>query len=204
MASEITEEEEDDEEKPSYIVDKEAEKQKIKHIIDYQKSLYFSSSSSSSSSSFSASRSSFSSPQKSSSLLGLMKEGSTSLRRLFDMEHTSLGNYFKDYSGSPIIKPILLWGSDSDDAIHDDPWMEIKQIKNSFESSRIDDQSGVVSSKVSFDHDDEIIRKRILRIRRRKLNRTKSYKRLPRFVLWKLGGFKFRFRLRVLICGRKI
>lgn len=201
MASEITQEE--DEENPSYVVDKEAEKQKIRQIIDYQKSLYFSSSSSSSSSSFSASRSSFSSPQKNRNLLGLMKEGSTSLRRLFDMEHTSLGNYFKDYSGSPIIKPILLWGSDSDDGIHDDPWMEIKQIKGSSES-RIDDQNRVVSSKGSSDHDQEIIHKRISRIRRRKLTRTKSYKRLPRFVLWRFGGFRFRLRkLKVMICGRK-
>ncbi|KAL0336774.1 UNVERIFIED_CONTAM: hypothetical protein Scaly_1952500 [Sesamum calycinum] len=63
-----------------------------------------------------------------SSLLDLMKDGSTSLRRLFDMEHTSLGNYFKDYSVSPIVKPVLLWGSDSDNDAHDDPWAEIKQI----------------------------------------------------------------------------
>ncbi|CAI9782398.1 unnamed protein product [Fraxinus pennsylvanica] len=198
MASEITQEE--DEENP---VDKEAEKQKIRQIIDYQKSLYFSSSSSSSSSSsFSASRSSLSSPGKSRNLLGLMKEGSTSLRRLFDMEHTSLGNYFKDYSGSPIIKPILLWGSESDDGIHDDPWMEIKQIKGSSES-RIDDQIRVVSSKGSSD-DQEIIHKRMSRIRRRKLTRTKSYKRLPRFVFWRFGGFRFRLRkLKVMICGRK-
>ena len=47
------------------------------------------------------------------------------------MEHTSLENYLKDYSGSPVIKPILLWGSDTDDGgvHHDDPWMSIKQAR---------------------------------------------------------------------------
>lgn len=40
------------------------------------------------------------------------------------MEHTSLATHFEDYSASPIIKPIPLWGSDSDH----DPWEPVKQF----------------------------------------------------------------------------
>ena len=124
MASEITGERD---EEPSCIIDAETRELNIRRIIEYQKSLYCSSSSSSSFSTVGASFS-FSSPRKSSSFLDLIKEGSTSLRRLFDKEHKSLENYLKDYSGSPIIKRILLWGSDTDDGVrHDDPWMCIKQ-----------------------------------------------------------------------------
>lgn len=37
-----------------------------------------------------------------------MRGGSTSRRRLFDMEHTSLADHFEEYSGTPVIKPFLL------------------------------------------------------------------------------------------------
>ncbi|CAJ1804769.1 unnamed protein product [Sphenostylis stenocarpa] len=49
------------------------------------------------------------------------------MRRLFDMEHTSLATHFDFYSGSPITKPITLWKSDSE---HDfqDPWALIKEV----------------------------------------------------------------------------
>ncbi|KAJ6407752.1 hypothetical protein OIU84_011116 [Salix udensis] len=102
----------------------EDQKQRIIQIIEHQKSLYWPSSSSSS-----ASCSSSSSSHKSSSLLDLMKVGSTSLRRLFDMEHTSLATHFQDYSGSPITKPIPLWGSGTENEVHD-PWASIRQIGN--------------------------------------------------------------------------
>ncbi|KAJ4704476.1 ATP-dependent Clp protease proteolytic subunit like [Melia azedarach] len=95
--SEITEE--NDEEEAVWLTG--SQREKVRRIIEHQKSLYWSSSSPSSQSSSSASCSSFSSCQKSSSLLELMKGGSTSLRRLFDMEHTSLSTYFDKYSGSP-------------------------------------------------------------------------------------------------------
>ncbi|KAJ6922524.1 hypothetical protein NC652_016234 [Populus alba x Populus x berolinensis] len=123
MTSEITEEKDDD--SPCFFntVDK---KQRIRQIIEYQKSLCWSSSSPSLSSS-TASCSSFSSSHKSSGLLDLMKVGSTSLRRLFDMEHTSLATHFQEYSGSPMIKPIPLWGSDNENEVHD-PWASIRQI----------------------------------------------------------------------------
>ncbi|PIN25034.1 hypothetical protein CDL12_02221 [Handroanthus impetiginosus] len=148
MASEITEEQD---ENHFCIKDKEAEKLRIRQLIDYQKSLYLSSSASSSFSSAAASTSSFTSPRKSrsSSLLDLMKGGSTSLGRLFDMEHTSLGDYLKDYSVSPIIKPVFLWGSDTDNDLHDDPWSEIRQIKSAFDSIS-DFQGGVLSSQGKF------------------------------------------------------
>ncbi|TQD87792.1 hypothetical protein C1H46_026644 [Malus baccata] len=105
--SEITEEKDDDE--IGFFADPEAQKERIRRIIEYQKSLHPSSSSLSSLFSSSASWSSFSSARRSSSLLGLMKVGNTSLRILFDMEHPTLGNHFEDFSGSSIVKPILLW-----------------------------------------------------------------------------------------------
>ncbi|KAL7092641.1 hypothetical protein ACP275_12G175900 [Erythranthe tilingii] len=177
---------------------KEEERSRIMQIIHHQKSLYLSSSSSSSFSSASSSKTSSSS---SSSLLDLMKEGNTSLRRLFDMEHTSLANYFNDYSVSPIIKPILLWGSDDDDDdtdshrnIHVDPWSEFRH--------KVRDDRGVLCN-----HDDFSTGVTISRKQRKVLFRTKSYKRLPRFSFWRsCGRFKFRLRLirkiRLLINGR--
>ncbi|KAL0375319.1 UNVERIFIED_CONTAM: hypothetical protein Sradi_3447600 [Sesamum radiatum] len=208
MASEITEEDEDIENHPC-MEDKEAEKTRIRRIIAYQRSLYFSSSSSSSfSSAAAASTSSFTSPRRSSRLLDLMREGSTSLRRLFDMEHTSLGNYFKDYTVSPIIKPVLLWGGDTDSDVHDDPWAELKIIGGSFDS-RNGHQNGILSSKGSFNDEEHMQHSIRLKTRRRKLIRTKSYKSLPRFSFWRCGvGFKFRLRLirklRIMIRGKKL
>ncbi|KAL8036719.1 hypothetical protein ABFX02_12G176600 [Erythranthe guttata] len=185
MASEITPHE--DQHK------KEEERLRIMQIIHHQKSIYLSSSSSSSS--FSSASSSKTSSSSSSSLLDLMKEGSTSLRRLFDMEHTSLATYFNDYSVSPIIKPILLWGSDtdSDRNIHDDPWSEFRQ--------------NVRDNRAVCNHDDFSNRDKKTRKQRKVLFRTKSYKRLPRFSFWRsCGRFKFRLRLirkiRLLINGR--
>ncbi|GFP94378.1 hypothetical protein PHJA_001582200 [Phtheirospermum japonicum] len=165
---------------------KEAEK--IRQIINYQKTLYRLSSLSSSS---------FSSPRKSSSLLNLMKEGSTSLRRLFDMERISLGNYLKDYSVSPIIRPIFLWGSESDeDIIHDDPWAEMKQNGGTFGTRNYDDHQ---DDGDFMKHNKSIS----LKTRKRKLIRTKSYKSLPRFSSWRCGVFRFRLkftrRLRIRI-----
>ncbi|KAK4396135.1 Auxin transporter-like protein 2 [Sesamum angolense] len=157
---------------------------------------------------YQSSSSSFTSPRKSSRLLDLMREGSTSLRRLFDMEHTSLGNYFKDYTVSPIIKPVLLWGSDSDTGVHDDPWAELKIIRGSFDS-RNGHQNGILSSQGSFNDEGHMQHGISLITRRRKLIRTKSYKSLPRFSFWRCGvGFKFRLRLirrlRIMIRGKKL
>lgn len=212
MASEITEEEED---LDSFRkMEKEAQKNSIRRIIEYQKYLFSSSSSCSSSistsSSTPASSSSFSFSRKS-NLLNLMKDGSTSLRRLFDMEHTSLSTHFQDYSGSPIIKPILLWGSDSDqDGIHDDPWNSIKQHrqqqqqKDNMDESKSHGQRGVVASKDNFSKQDFVGTKKKQRFGRKKLlNRTRSFRKLPRFRfnLWRWGGFRLR-RMRILFCGR--
>ncbi|KAL8509168.1 hypothetical protein ACS0TY_016380 [Phlomoides rotata] len=192
MASEITE---DEDQNPFFIQDKEAEKIKIRKIIDYQKSLY---SSSSSSSSFSSSTCS----SKNNKLFDLMREGSTSLRRLFDMEHTSLANHFNDYSLSPIIKPILLWGSGTDDdEAHDDPWSRItrSRIGDGDDERVVSSQKNCKNEKLEQHWDGE-------KTRQRKLTRTKSYKRLPRFSLWRCGRFKFKLKLirklRVIIRGR--
>ncbi|KAL7136269.1 hypothetical protein ABFS83_10G018400 [Erythranthe nasuta] len=166
MASQIANEEN------SCMGDKQGER--IRQILNYQKTLHHSSSSFSSS---------LASPTKSSSsLIELMKGGSTSLRRLFDMEHTSLANYFNNYSLSPLVKPILLWASD-DDSIHDDPWAEFKKNE-------------VV---VACSNDEDFIKRKIrLKSRGRKLIRTKSYKSLPRFrFLICRRIFKFKFRLRL-------
>ncbi|KAL4283833.1 hypothetical protein GQ457_16G023560 [Hibiscus cannabinus] len=121
---EITEEQ--DEENP-YFIDSAAEKQSIRRIIQHQKSLYSSSSSSPTitSASAAASSSSVSSYRRSSSLLELMKSGITSLKRLFESEHTSLLTHLQDYSGSPVLKSIPLWGSDTDGEV-EDPWTDIK------------------------------------------------------------------------------
>ncbi|KAM1307506.1 hypothetical protein ACFX2H_009751 [Malus domestica] len=201
--SEITEEKDDDE--SEFFVDPETQKERIRRIIEYQKSLYRSSSSSSSLSSSSASCSSFSSARRSSSLLGLMKVGNTSLRRLFDMEHTSLANHFEDFSGSSIIKPILLWGSDTDNE-HEtrDPWESIKQFR-SINHSRIDDVQDEFASDGNLGGDSGF-RDREVTIGTRRLTRKKSFRNLPRFGLGRCRGFRFRLRLRrlkIVFCRRK-
>ncbi|KAK8518138.1 hypothetical protein V6N13_027623 [Hibiscus sabdariffa] len=176
---EITEEQ--DEESP-YFINSAAEKQSIRRIIQHQKSLYWSSSSSPTitSASAAASSSSVSSYQRSSSLLELMKSGSTSLKRLFESDHTSLLTHFQDYSGSPVLKSIPLWGSDTDDEV-EDPWTDIKRTGslNKFETGSL---SGSASK---------------TRNSRHRLTRKKSYRKLP--------GFKFRLRIKrlsIMICGR--
>lgn len=194
--SEITEEKDDDE--IGFFADPEAQKERIRRIIEYQKSLHRSLSSLSSLSSFSASCSSFSSARRSSSLLGLMKVGNTSLRRLFDMDHTTLGNHFEDFSGSSIVKPVLLWGSDTDNENETrDPWESIKQLRP-IKGSRIDDGQDKFASDGSFLGGDYGFRDRDVRIGARRLTRTKSFRRLPGFGLWRCKGFRFRLRLRLL------
>lgn len=195
MALEITEEEDED---GCFIIKTEAHRNKIRQIIQHQKSLYFSSSASSS---YSSTAASFSSSRTNSSLLELMKGGNTSLRRLFDMERTSLATHMKEYSGSPIIKPILLWGSDTDDGISDDPWMKFKKVEtvNDFKSP-----NGSASEGSYIDREFAYKRSRH-KWRKRKLNRTKTFRRLPRFIQWTCRSFRFRFRLRsirIMICGR--
>lgn len=206
MASEITEE--DEEENPCRIEDRKLEKARIMQIIQYQKSLYFSSSSSSSFSSAAATNSSsFTSPRKSSTLLDLMKGGSTSLGRLFDMEHTSLGNYLKDYSASPVIKPILLWGSDSDVDIHDDPWAGMKRIGGEFGSRNHGDQQQEVAEGIVCKEDGILQHEGRKRRVKKRLIRTVSYRKLPRISFWRCGRFKIKLkfirRLRIMIRGRK-
>lgn len=194
MASEIRE---DDDQVPCSIQEKEAEKIKIRQIIDYQKSLYFSSSSRSSFSSASTSCSS-SSSSKSSSLLDLMRGGSAPLGRLFSMEHTSLEKHFKEYSGSPLIRPILLWGSDSDG---DDPWAGFEHASRGFGPTTFLEDESRLSSRGNSGIEE------LQQGLKRKLHRAKSYKRLPRFSFWRCGRFRVkmrlvRFKLKVLIRRR--
>ncbi|KAF3449736.1 hypothetical protein FNV43_RR10467 [Rhamnella rubrinervis] len=211
MISEITEENEEGE---TCFIDTEAQKQRVRKIIEFQKSLYRSSSSMSSSS---ASSSSFSASHKtsSSSLFNLMRRGSTSLRRLFDMEHTSLSTYFESYSGSPLIKTIPLWGGGDDDSddqgIHfDDPWVSIKQLGR----PTIDDGHG--QTKPAYYSDGStfldwggfaFLEHKKGRVGRQKLTRKRSFRQLPGFGFRRFRGFRFRFRLirrlRIVICGRK-
>ncbi|CAL5335108.1 unnamed protein product [Camellia sinensis] len=199
MASEITEEKD---EEALFTINTEAKKDKIRQIIEYQKSLYFSSSSFSSAA---TSSSSFSSSRISKSLLDLMKEGSTSLRRLFDMEHTSLATHMNDYSGSPIIKSIPLWGSDTDDGVHDDPWKSINRNVGPVFGSGSGAQSVLGAESRSMDGIGLPVGRKP-RISKHRLNRTKSFRRLPRFSFWRSRDFRFGLRLRRLrsmICGRK-
>lgn len=194
--SEITEEKDEDEE-GSFFVDQESQKERIRRIIEYQKSLYRASASSSSSSlsSSAASSSLSSSSHRTNSLIDLMKSGNTSLRRLFDMEHTSLATYFENYSGSPTIKPILLWGSDTENENYD-PWQSIKQFKpTNGNGSGIDGEDGF-NSKLSSENGEYSFQNRKLRIGNRKLTRKRSFRRLPRLGFWRCGGFRF-FRLRL-------
>ncbi|PON43537.1 hypothetical protein PanWU01x14_273100 [Parasponia andersonii] len=189
--SEISEEKDED---ADFFVNTETQRERIRRIIEYQKSLYVASVSSSSSSlsSSAASSSSSSSSHRTNSLINLMKTGSTSLRRLFDMEHTSLATYFENYSGSPMIKPIL-WGSDTENEDYD-PWGAIKQFRptNGSESDGEDE----FDSKLSFGDREFESHNRKVRIRNRKLGRKKSFRRLPRFGFWRCRRFRF-FRLRL-------
>ncbi|KAK8685315.1 hypothetical protein V6N13_041318 [Hibiscus sabdariffa] len=194
ISSEITEEQE--EENPYPTNSAAAQKQSIRRIIQHQKSLYWSSSSSSSltSASAAASSSSVSSSRRSTSLLELMKSGSTSLKRLFKMEHTSLLTHFQDYSGSPVLKSIPLWGSDTDGEA-EDPWASIKWIGslNRFETGSL---SGFASED-SFKEKHSRFNNGKIRNSKHRLTRKKSYRKLP--------GFRFRLRikkLRIMICGR--
>lgn len=220
MLSEITEENEEEiteeNEKETCFIDTEAQKDRVRKIIEFQKSLYRSSSYMSSSS---ASCSSFSASHKSSSssLFNLMKRGSTSLRRLFDMEHTSLSTYFETYSGSPLIKSIPLWDDDDSDdqESHYDPWASIKQLSKSttINGSKID---GLGQTKNACYSDGNTFLDAVgfgfqahkkERIGQRRLTRKKSFRRLPGYGFRKFRGFRFRFRLikrlRIVICGRK-
>ncbi|XP_011047437.1 PREDICTED: uncharacterized protein LOC105141780 [Populus euphratica] len=120
-----------------------------------------------------ASCSSFSASLKSSSVPDLMKVESLSLRRLFDMEHTSLATHFQDSSGSPIINPIPLWGSDTD------PWASIRQTG----TSGSDEPSNFTSG--SSRHGDYESKDGKAKKSNRKLTRKKSFRSLPGLRLWR-------------------
>ncbi|KAL9315356.1 hypothetical protein ACSQ67_016357 [Phaseolus vulgaris] len=198
MLSEITEEKDED---THWFINTEKQKEKIRNIIQYQKSVYGSSTSSSLSPSAESS-SSFTSPHKSRSLLGLMKGGSTSMRRLFDMEHTSLATHFDFYSGSPITKTISLWDTDSERDFQDH-WALIKEVGSTpFVGT---DRESELASKGSNVDGDFVSHNMNFNSGNRKLTRKKSFRRLPRFGLWRCGRFRFplRFRrLKVRIWGR--
>lgn len=124
------------------------------------------------------------------------------MRRLFDMEHTSLANHFEFYTGSPITKPISLWDSDSERDFQD-PWALIKEVG----STRFvgTDRESELASKGSNVDGDLGFHNRNLDSGNRKLSRKKSFRRLPRFGLWRCGRFRFplRFRrLKIRIWGR--
>ncbi|KAF5737227.1 hypothetical protein HS088_TW13G00106 [Tripterygium wilfordii] len=203
MESEIQEENGED---TVSIINKEAQKEMIRRIIEHQKSLYWSSSHLSSLSSSASSACSFSASSscRNDSLLNLMKNGSTSLRRLFDMEHTSLETHFEHYSGPPMVKSIPLWGSDTDDEQMHDPWASIEQF-GTYSDFPVDGLSKFASEgsfmDVKFGFQD-----RKQQRRNRTLTRKRSFRRLPGFRLWRFKGFRFRFRLfkriRIMICGR--
>ncbi|CAN1134406.1 hypothetical protein LINPERHAP2_LOCUS8251 [Linum perenne] len=157
-----------------------ASTKKLRRLIAHQKSLlHFSSSSSNSSCSTSSSGSS-------SSLLDLMRRGSTSLGRLFGMEHTTLAAHFRDYSCSPITKTIPLWGSDGEDPIvRPDPWGSVREHFG--REGNYDD-----------DHDHDHCSAG--RIRRVRLSRKRSFRKLPKYRFWR---WRLRLRrFRVMICGR--
>lgn len=227
VISEITEEkddgddgaEEQEQETPSLPVDAETQTRRIRQIIEYQKSLCWSSSSSLSSSSSAAtaaaaaSHSSLSSSRRSSSLMELMKSGSTSLQRLFEMEHTSLADYLDEYSATPVVKTVPLWGSsDSDADRFPDPRDSFKATRH-YESARRNEAgscglSEFASRGTSFVEEGK--KTNATRTRavssERKLKRKRSFRRLPGFRTWRWRGFRFRWRLRrlrIMICGRK-
>ncbi|KAF8032006.1 hypothetical protein BT93_D1041 [Corymbia citriodora subsp. variegata] len=217
--SEITEEREDDDdgaeeqeqETPSLPIDAETQTRRIRQIIEYQKSLYWSSSSSLSTSSSAAaaaaaSRSSLSSSRRSSSLMELMKSGSTSLRRLFGMEHTSLADYLDEYSATPVVKTVPLWGSsDSDADRFPDPWDSFKSFKATghYESARRNKPGSCGLSEFA-SRGTSFVEER--KKNKRKLKRKRSFRRLPGFGTWRWRGFRLGLRLRrlrIMICGRK-
>ncbi|WCJ28082.1 hypothetical protein M5689_009791 [Euphorbia peplus] len=209
MTSEIVEVK--DEEAGCSFITTEADKDRIRSIIMYQKSLYWSSSSSSSLSSTLAASVSASSPSVSSkscrSLLELMRGGDTSLRRLFDMEHTSLATHFQDYSCSPITKTIPLWGSETDnDNDMADPWDGIKQTRT-LHSYLNNGASNFASSGASHVKPESELKNKRIRISRQNLPRKRAFRRLPGFCFW--GGRRFRLglrlkRLRVLFRDERI
>lgn len=183
------------------VINPGIQKDAIRRIIQYQKSLYHSSSSSSA-----VSCSLSSSHSKRSSLLDLMKGGNTSLRRLFDMEHTRLSTHFSEYSGSPIIKPTYLWGSDEDEGAQVlSPWTTTTKRLNPPEgSSGLDDLIGFASDDNSVHRDSNFGGRKARNKPFRTLSRTKSFRTLPGLEIWGCGGFRFRMRrLRVIVCGRK-
>lgn len=173
MVPEISEE---DFEETSEIIDPEVQKQRIRQIIEYQKSVCLSSTFSSSV----ASCSSLSSSHKGNSLLESIERGRFSLGRLFEMEHASLATHWQDFNGSPMIKPISLRDNDRDDRFHD-PWMSIRQIGPTRDLGP--DEFGLEN--------------REARIMTRKLSRTKSFRRLPGFGCCICRGFWFKLKSRL-------
>ena len=179
MISEISEE--DQEEAPE-IIDPEVQKQRIRQIIEYQKSIFMAYTFSSSV----ASCSLLPSSQKGNSLLELIERRRFSLGKLFEMEeNTSLATHFQDFRGWPMIKPIALWDNNREDKFHD-PWMFVKQI-------------GPTKDLEPYEFEQE---NRETRMRNRKLSRSKSFGRLPRSgCCW----FKLKSRkLQIMVCGRML
>jgi len=220
---EITQEEEDDE---SHVrVDPQVQKERIRKIISHQKSLYLSNSSpliSDSNSSASSRRSSSSSSNRS-SLLELMKVGGMSLGRLFDMEHTSLAAHLKDYSASPITRPIFLWGTDSceDDHLayaYAYAWSPLKLLRRSSSSSSccnsgliLEPEGEGIFAKEHYSSPPPPLmkkkKKESIGSRQQRLTRKRSYKALPRFRIWRRCKgfrllFKLRLRLKIVIVGK--
>uniref|UniRef100_A0A7N1A9Y5 Uncharacterized protein n=1 Tax=Kalanchoe fedtschenkoi TaxID=63787 RepID=A0A7N1A9Y5_KALFE len=206
MSSQITEEE-DDAEAPCVGINTEAQKERIRKIIQRQRCQYMCSAS-------------FHTPpikctalsfcRRNGSLLELMKLGSASLRRLFDMEHTSLATHFSQYSGSPLTKPILLWGSDSDDGASD-PWEWIKRSVAEKDFQRVTRSgfsfSGQCVSNGVRNHGGKGEAGRGFHVTKRtslKLARTKSFRRLPKLGVWIWRRLRFRLRFRIVICDGKL
>lgn len=127
------------------------------------------------------------------------------MRRLFAMEHTSLSTHFDYYSGSPLIKPISLWDSDSEVQFQD-PWSLIKQV-GSISFSGTDRDNSQLASKGSYiDAAGFGSQNRNYKTDKPKLTRKKSFRRLPGFGLWRCGRFRFHLRFKRLkfrIWGRK-
>ena len=113
------------------------------------------------------------------------------MRRLFD-----------SYSGSPIIKPISLWESDSEREFQD-PWAMIKQIGSTpFVGT---ERESELASKGSYVEGDFGSHYRNDKSGKRKLTRKESFRRLPGFGLWRCGRFRFPLkfrRLKLSIRGR--
>ncbi|OWM67125.1 hypothetical protein CDL15_Pgr000577 [Punica granatum] len=226
IIEEISEEELNDDYQDDHgydcMINPEAQKKRIRRILEHQKSLYRSSCSSSCSSSASCSSSFSPSRRSKATLLELMRGGSTSLRRLFDMEHTSLADYFEEYSGSPVIKSIPLWGSDSDGEAHQDPWAFIREA-GGWEKEEEGQGNGTLSrfaSEINQSNSEDREREAAVRSQHRtgakmkkkgrmrnwRLTRKRSFRKLPGIGFWRWKGFRFalklRRRLRIMICGR--